>query len=187
MQRPSRGSIRFDCGRDRRPAEPPHLRSRHRPGRRGAADLPDHERARESRDGRRDQAGAARAAAIARARLCALPAPRRAAPPGRRHAVGRRAADAGDRPLPDGPAAPRHVRRALARPRPAGRARRLRHHPPAQPRGGADHRPRRAERRPLAQPRRSRLRAGERQRRKLRGSGKDLLADDRVRQAYIGL
>ena len=39
-----------------------------------------------------------------------------AAAPGGRHAVGRRAADAGDRPLPDGRAGTGDVRRALARP-----------------------------------------------------------------------
>ena len=42
--------------------------------------------------------------ADARARVRDVPAPGRAAETGRRHAVGRRAADAGDRPLPDGPA-----------------------------------------------------------------------------------
>ena len=40
----------------------------------------------------------------------------RAARPGGRHHVGRRAADAGDRPLPDGQAGADHVRRALAGP-----------------------------------------------------------------------
>src|SRR5262249_14761813 len=54
-----------------------------------------------------------------RARLRDLPAPRRAAEPARRPAVGRRAADAGDRPRPDGRAAAAHPRRALARPLPA--------------------------------------------------------------------
>ena len=42
--------------------------------------------------------------------------------PGRRHALGRRAADAGHRPLPDGQARPRDVRRAVARPGAGGRA-----------------------------------------------------------------
>ncbi len=50
------------------------------------------------------------------ARVLALfPRLDRAQGPGGRHAVRRRAADAGDRPLPDGQARPRDVRRAVAR------------------------------------------------------------------------
>ena len=57
-----------------------------------------------------------------------FPDPRRAAPPGGRHAVGRRAADAGDLPRADVAAQARAVRRALARAgAESGRAH-LRHH-----------------------------------------------------------
>src|SRR5262249_22455968 len=51
-----------------------------------------------------------------RARARDLPAPCRAAIAARRHAVRRRAADAGDRPRPDGRAEAAHSRRALAWP-----------------------------------------------------------------------
>ena len=56
----------------------------------------------------------------------------RAARPARRHAVGRRAADAGDRPRADEPAAAAAARRALARARAADRAADFRRHPHAQ-------------------------------------------------------
>ena len=61
-----------------------------------------------------------------RARLRHVPAPGRAARAARRHAVGRRAADAGDRPRPDEPAAAAAARRAVARPGAADRAADLR-------------------------------------------------------------
>ena len=51
-----------------------------------------------------------------------VPAAGRAARAARRHAVGRRAADAGDRPRADEPAAPAAARRAVARPGAADRA-----------------------------------------------------------------
>ena len=57
----------------------------------------------------------------------------RSGAPGRRHAVGRRAADAGDRPLPDGPPELDHVRRAFARPRARWSCTTSSHHPPPQP------------------------------------------------------
>ena len=53
----------------------------------------------------------------------------------RRHALGRRAADARDRPRADVAAAAAAARRAVARPRAAARARDLPHHPRDQPRG----------------------------------------------------
>ena len=68
-----------------------------------------------------------------RAHLHAVPAPEGAPAPARRHAVGRRAADAGDRARADGAAAPAAARRALARPRAADRAADLRRDPRAQP------------------------------------------------------
>ena len=60
------------------------------------------------------QAKARRAESLDRV-LYALPDSRRAPPPGGRHAVGGRAADAGHRPEPDGAAAAPHARRAVAR------------------------------------------------------------------------
>src|SRR5262249_22041523 len=97
-----------------------------------------------------------------RSRLRAVSPPRRAARPARRHAVGRRAADAGDRPRPDGPPATPHARRALARPGAADRPADLRHRARAQcarPDHGV---PGRAERLPRAQARAPRLRHGQR-------------------------
>ena len=103
-------------------AEPSGLRSRHRAGGGRPADLSDAHGRRESRHGRD---AAARAARRARATSsgclrCSRCWPSGAA--GGRHALGRRAADAGDRPLPDGRAGARDVRRALARPRAGGGA-----------------------------------------------------------------
>ena len=57
----------------------------------------------------------------------------RARPAGR-YAVGRRAANARHRPLPDGRAATHHVRRAVARPGAGDRAQRARYHRRSQPR-----------------------------------------------------
>ena len=72
-------------------------------------------RAREPR-ARRYRRGRPRRAPNLRARVRDLPAPARAARPARRHAVRRRAADAGHRPRADGRAAAADPRRALARP-----------------------------------------------------------------------
>ena len=108
-----------------------------------------------------------------------------AAAPGGRHAVGRRAADAGDRPLPDGRAGAGDVRRAFARPRADHRAGRAQGDPRSQ-RAGADLRAGRAERRGVARLA-SRAYVLENGRITLSGSGAELLADDRVRQAYLGM
>src|SRR5262249_28258589 len=75
--------------------------------------------------------------------------------------VRRRAADARDRPLPDGGAGAGDVRRALARACPQRGAGRAHGDPRAQPRG-AHLRAGGAERGAVAQPRAQRLRAGER-------------------------
>ena len=75
-------------------------------------------------DGRDAAARARRARAQPRAGLRAVSGAGRAPRPGGRHAVGRRAADAGDRPLPDGRAGTGDVRRALARPCAGDRAER---------------------------------------------------------------
>ena len=115
------------------------------------------------------RAGARAREADPRARLRPLPAPVGAAAAGGRNAVGRRAADAGDRPLPDGPAAADHVRRAVAGTGAHHRAGSLPHHPPPE-RGGPDHPAGRAERHGLAQDRPSRLRAGERSRSSFRAA-----------------
>ena len=70
------------------------------------------------------------------ARLRAVPAAQAAHAPARRHAVGRRAADARHRPRADEPAAPAAARRTVARPRAADRAPDLRRHLATQPRDG---------------------------------------------------
>ena len=96
-------------------------------------------------------------------RVCRrVPAPEGAPPPARRHALGRRAADARHRPRPDEPAAPAPPRRAVAGLRAARREADLRRHPRAQRARRHDRVPRRAERlsRPEARP--SRLRHGHR-------------------------
>ena len=67
------------------------------------------------------------------ARVRDVPAPARADGPGRRHALRRRAADAGDRPRPDGPAQAAHARRAVAGPGAADREGDLRHDQRDQP------------------------------------------------------
>ncbi len=82
--------------------------------------------------------------------------------PARRHAVGRRAADAGDRPGADEPAAPSPARRALARPRAADRPPDLRRAPRPQQARGTDRVPGRAERLPRAQAGQPRLCHGQR-------------------------
>ena len=98
-----------------------------------------------------------------------------AARPARRHAFGRRAADAGDRARADEPAAAAPARRAVARPRAADRPADFRRHPQAQRRGEAHGLPGRAERLPRAQARAPRLRHGQRphhaQRQRPRASG----------------
>ena len=120
-----------------------------------------------------------------RARAVAVSAARRAAAPGRRHAVRRRAADAGDRPLPDGRARAHHVRRAVARAcaRPSSTS--VRHHPRAQRDGITCL----LVEQNVAQSLKLANRAYvlENGRMTLSGSGAELLADDRVRSAYLGL
>ena len=112
-----------------------------------------------------------------RARLRPLPDPAPAPGTARRHAVGRRAADAGDRPRADEPAAAAAARRAVARPRAADREADLRGHPRDQ-RGAPRHRlPGRAERPPRAAPRPPRLCHAERRRSCCPGTGAELLAN----------
>src|SRR5919198_3623951 len=85
---------------------------------------------------------------------------RRTLGPGGGHALGRRAADAGDRPLPHGRAGARHVRRAVAGLGACRRAAPAAHDPRPQP--GRPHlRAGRTKRRGFAQARRPRLRARE--------------------------
>ncbi len=92
-----------------------------------------------------------------RARLRALPAPEGAVEPEGRDALGRRAADARDRPGDDGAAAGPPSRRALARPRADPRPADLRDHQGDQRPGDHDP-PRGAERPPGALDREPRLR-----------------------------
>ena len=83
-----------------------------------------------------------------------LPEAARTPPPGRGHALGRRAADAGDRPRPDGTPLADVARRADARPRPGGGAAHVRadphprrvDHPAGRRAGRAAHARRRAPR-----------------------------------------
>ena len=75
--------------------------------------------------------------------------------PARRHAVGRRAADARHRPRADEPAAAAAARRAVARPRAADRQADLRGDPRAEQARGADRLPGRAERLPCPEARRT--------------------------------
>ncbi len=80
-------------------------------------------------------AAARGAGAVARAGLRPVPDPAPEAPPAGRRAVGRPAADGGDRPGADGAAAHRPVRRAVARARADHRRRHVRHHRPGARRG----------------------------------------------------
>ena len=97
----------------------------------------------------------------ARARARDLPAPRRAARPRRPAALGRRAADALDRPRPAHQSAPADPRRGDRRPGAAGRRRDLAHR-----RRDPRHRHRHADRRPqrARRPRPHRRRGGARER-----------------------
>ena len=99
-------------------ADPRDRAAAHRAVSRGPAHLPAHDGAREPADGRRDR----RRPLISRrpgAGVCSL-SPAQAAPrPARRHALGRRAADARDRPRIDGRPQAAAARRAFARPRAA--------------------------------------------------------------------
>ena len=105
----------------------------HRPVARGPAHLPAHDRAREPADGRRASTAGAHFAEDLERVYDALPAPQGAARSARRHAVGRRAADAGHRPRADEPAEAAAARRALAGPRTADRQADLRGDPRPQP------------------------------------------------------
>ena len=113
MARRTGGRITFE-GRDLH-GVPPHglRRPRHRLGARGAADLPPAHRARESANRARPRRHDARPAqCAARESLRVLPDPEGAAQSGRRHLVGRRAADARDRPRDDARAEDHPARRA---------------------------------------------------------------------------
>ena len=103
--------------------------ARHRALPRGPARVPVHDGAREPRDGllsahRRAPASTRDMAPAVRA----LSDPGRAAQPGGRHAVGRRAADAGDPPRAHVAAQARPVRRAVAGPGAQHRRAHVRHH-----------------------------------------------------------
>ena len=106
----------------------------------------------EPRRGRHAAARPRRPREKPRAGVRAVSGAGRARGPGGGHALRRRAADAGDRPLPDGRARARHVRRAVARPGAGDRAAAAAHHPRPQPRR-AHLRAGRAERGGIAQAR----------------------------------
>ena len=133
-------------------------RPRPAPGARGPRDLPGHVRAGEPRDGRLRPPGQGHGRRP-RARVRAVPPPARAPHAARRHALGRRAADAGHRPGADGPAQAAAPRRAVDGPRTeAGRPDLRDHH--RDQRAGHDDPARRAERHPGAPARPPGLRAG---------------------------
>ena len=94
-----------------------------------------------------------------------FPILKRAAPPAGRHAVGRRAADAGHQPRADAAAQAAAAGRAVVRPGTADRGRDLPHHAHHQPGRRREHAAGRAERQPGARPGRPRLPAGNRPRR----------------------
>ena len=124
---------------------------------------------------RRDRAGDRRRY---RARLRLFPAAQGAPRAAGRHAVRRRAADAGGRPRPDAAAAPDAARRAVLRPGAADRRGAVRDPAPAQPRDRRGDADRRAERGAGARPRRARLPARNRPHRHGR-AGRRIGADDR--------
>ena len=113
-----------------------------------------------------------------RPRLHALPAPARAPPPARGHALGRRAADGRDGPRADVAAEAAADGRAVDGPRADPRRAELRDHP-AGARVGRRDPGRRAERERLARDRRPRLRAADRPRRAL-GRGLDAASSTRI-------
>ena len=122
-----------------------------------------------------------------RARVRLFPDPRRAPPPAGRHAVGRRAADAGDRPRADAGAAPPAAGRAVVRPGAADRARRSSTSCDRINARGARERPAgRAERQPGAGARRPRLRARDRPCRHLGKRRRRSRDDPQIRRSYLG-
>ena len=150
---PRQGTVTFEGKDISRPPAHELVRARHRPCARGTPDLLAADRPREPPDGRLHPRRAAELADDLERVFDALPAAAGARPPERRHAVGRRAADARHRARADGRAASAAARRAVARaladPRPAD----LRDHPRDQ-RAGHDDPARRAERAPGARRRR---------------------------------
>src|SRR5215472_19050486 len=150
----------------RRPRHHPSSDPRNRPTQTGAgagrpAHIPAHDRAGKPADGRarrRPCRVQRRSRARARAVLAVAPAPA----PARRHAFGRRAADAGDRAGADEPAAAASPGRAFAWARPADRAADFRCDQNAQCRARPHRVSGRAERVPRAQARPSRLCYGQR-------------------------
>ena len=115
LNQPRKGTITLPGPGHHAPLAARDRRARDLAVARGQAALPADERAREPRDGRvpaqeqgRDQGGH-------RARLLALPAPRRAQEPEGRDALGRRAADVRDGPGADGAAEAADAGRAVAR------------------------------------------------------------------------
>ena len=138
-----------------------HRQSRHQPGARGPPDLLADDGLREPADGRGPQPGPL-VRPGRREGLHPVPAAEGAPQPARRHAVRRRAADAGDRPRAARPAQDAAARRAVAGHRADPGAADLQGDRRDQPHRGPDHPPGRAERLPGAQDRPPRLRAGHR-------------------------
>ena len=114
VMRPWRGAIRFRGRGDRARAAGGDRRARPHPRAGGPAHFPQHDGARKSRSRRLPPRPRA-ARAQPQPGVLDLSAARRTAAPARRHAVRRRAADAGDRPRTDGRAEAPDPRRAVAR------------------------------------------------------------------------
>ncbi len=147
------GSIEYRRPGHHRRADARDRAAAHRAIAGGPADLPAHERGGKPADGRRRhrmQRGRPREAGLERV-FALFPRLKERIDPARRHAVGRRAADAGDRPRLDEPAAAVDAGRAVARAGAADRAPDLRRHPHAEPAGRPDRADRRAERQPRAE------------------------------------
>ena len=129
LMHPKQGTVELEGKDISNVASAQARRAGHRPRARGPADLLAADGAREPPDGRLSRASQGRDRGGRRARLRAVPAAQGARRAEGRHAVGRRAADARDRPGADdaaaGPAPRRAVARPVADPRPAD----LRDHP----------------------------------------------------------
>ena len=165
---PRTGSVVFDGVERRRQEEPCHRPGRHAAGPRGAAHLRQPERRGEPRARRPHRAQPL----AARSRLRDVPAAQGAARQPRHRPVGRRAADAGDRPGPDPRSQDRPARRAV-RGAGADPGARAAGDLPHAGRGRADDRRRRAEHLGRDGPGRSRLHHQQRPHRRVARRGAD--------------
>ena len=119
------------------------------------------------------------------ARLHALPAAGKAHRPARRHAVRRRAADAGDRPRADEPPSPAAARRAVARPGATDREADLPRHPRIEPAARSSPFSWSSRTPSTRSSSRTAAMSWSTARSPCRGSGQDLLERPEVRAAYL--